>query len=46
LVAIGTALPELATMLASDGHRRAEVGYGNVTSSNLFNILGITAEPR
>ena len=42
MVAIGTALPELATMLASAGHRRAEVGYGNVTSSNLFNILGIT----
>jgi cation:H+ antiporter len=42
LVAIGTALPELATMLASAGHRRADVGFGNVIGSNLFNILGIT----
>ena len=42
LVAIGTALPELATMLVSAGHRRADVGFGNVIGSNLFNILGIT----
>jgi cation:H+ antiporter len=42
LVAIGTALPELATMLASAGHRRADVGFGNVIGSNLFNLLGIT----
>jgi cation:H+ antiporter len=41
VVAVGTSLPELATMLVAAGRGRADVGFGNVVGSNIFNILGI-----
>jgi cation:H+ antiporter len=41
LVAVGTSLPELATMLAAARRRRLDVAFGNVVGSNIFNILGI-----
>lgn len=41
VVAVGTTLPELVTcvMAARKGH--AEVAWGNIVGSNLFNVLGI-----
>jgi cation:H+ antiporter len=41
IVAIGTSLPELVTsvMAARKGH--ADIAFGNVVGSNIFNLLGI-----
>lgn len=41
LVAIGTSLPELATVIVAAYRRHADVVMGNVLGSNLFNVLGI-----
>jgi len=41
LVAVGTSLPELATVIVAAYRRHADVVIGNVMGSNLFNILGI-----
>lgn len=41
LVAVGTSLPELATTTMAAVRGRADVAFGNVVGSNLFNILGI-----
>lgn len=41
LVAIGTALPELATSVVAALHRHPDVALGNVLGSNIYNILGI-----
>lgn len=41
LVAIGTSLPELATVIVAAYRRHADVVMGNVMGSNLFNVLGI-----
>lgn len=41
LVALGTSLPELATMAAAAVRREADVAVGNVVGSNMFNLLGI-----
>jgi cation:H+ antiporter len=41
IVAIGTSLPELATVVAAAMHRRTEVVVGTVMGSNTFNLLGI-----
>lgn len=46
IIAIGTSLPELATMVAAALKKQADVGVGNVIGSNIFNILfvlGVTA---
>lgn len=41
LVAVGTSLPELATTLAAAKRQHADVAFGNVIGSNMFNLLGI-----
>lgn len=46
LVAIGTSLPELATVIVAAWRGETEVAIGNVLGSNIFNIfavLGVTA---
>lgn len=41
LVAVGTSLPELATSLVAAWRGQAELAYGNVVGSNIYNLLGI-----
>ncbi len=41
LLAVGTSLPELATTLVAAIRRQADVAFGNVIGSNLFNLLAI-----
>ena len=41
LVAVGTSLPELATAVIAALRGHADVAYGNIVGSNVFNILGI-----
>lgn len=41
LVAVGTSLPELATVVMAALRNKADVALGNVIGSNMFNLLGI-----
>ncbi|NKB45667.1 MAG: calcium/sodium antiporter [Alphaproteobacteria bacterium] len=41
MVAIGTSLPELATVIAAAAKRHTDLIVGNVMGSNIFNILGV-----
>ncbi|KAA9005304.1 calcium/sodium antiporter [Histidinibacterium aquaticum] len=41
LVAVGTSLPELATTVMAALRKQADVAFGNVIGSNMFNLLGI-----
>lgn len=41
IIAIGTSLPELVTSLIAAMRKQAEVAFGNVVGSNIFNVLGI-----
>jgi cation:H+ antiporter len=41
IVAVGTSLPELVASLAATLKGRADVAFGNVLGSSLFNVLGI-----
>lgn len=41
LVAVGTSLPELATAVMAALRRQADVAFGNVVGSNIYNILFI-----
>ncbi len=41
VVALGTSLPELATTAVAAYRRQADVAFGNIIGSNIFNILGI-----
>ena len=41
IVAVGTSLPELVTSVVAARRGHAEVAFGNVLGSNVFNILGI-----
>ena len=41
MVAIGTSLPELATVIAAATKRQSGLIIGNVMGSNIFNILGV-----
>lgn len=41
IVAIGTSLPELVTSVIAARKGEAEVAFGNVVGSNIYNILGI-----
>lgn len=46
LVAVGTSLPELATVIVAAIRRHPELAVGNIIGSNIFNIfavLGVTA---
>ena len=41
IVAFGTSLPELATVVAAAIHRKSDVAIGGVIGSNIFNILAV-----
>ncbi len=41
VVAIGTSLPELATVLVASWRKQPEVAVGGVIGSNIFNILAV-----
>lgn len=41
IVAVGTSLPELVTIVVAALRRHPDVAYGNVVGSNIYNILGI-----
>ncbi len=41
VVAIGTSLPELVVTLVAALRGRADVAFGNIVGSNIYNILGI-----
>ena len=41
MVAIGTSLPELATVIAAARKKETDLIVGNIIGSNIFNILGV-----
>jgi cation:H+ antiporter len=41
LVALGTSLPELVTSVVAAIRRHADVAFGNIVGSNIFNVFGI-----
>lgn len=41
IVAFGTSLPELATVIAAAFHKKSDVAIGNVVGSNIFNIFAV-----
>ena len=41
IVAIGTSLPELMTVIMAAKHRHGDVAFGNVIGSNIFNLFAI-----
>lgn len=41
VVALGTSLPELATVAAAAIRKRSEVAIGNVIGSNIFNVFAV-----
>lgn len=41
IIAVGTSLPELGSVLAAARAGHTDLAYGNVIGSNLFNLLGI-----
>ena len=41
VVAIGTSMPELVTSVVAARKGEAEVAFGNVVGSNIYNVLGI-----
>lgn len=41
IVAFGTSLPELATVVAAAFHKKSDVAIGGVVGSNIFNILAV-----
>jgi len=41
VVAVGTSLPELVVSLVAAFRRQADVAFGNIVGSNIYNIFGI-----
>jgi cation:H+ antiporter len=41
IVAVGTSMPELVTSVMAAVRRQADVAFGNVVGSNIYNLLGI-----
>ena len=41
IVAFGTSLPELATVVAAAIHKKSDVAIGGVVGSNIFNLLAV-----
>ena len=41
VVAVGTSLPEMATSVIAAARGQADVAFGNIVGSNIYNILGI-----
>lgn len=43
IIAVGTSLPELATVIIAAARREVDVAFGNAVGSNVFNIVGVLA---
>ena len=41
IVAVGTSMPELITSIVAAYRKQADVAFGNIIGSNIYNILGI-----
>ena len=41
IIAFGTSLPELATVIAAAVHKKSDVAIGGVIGSNIFNLLAV-----
>ena len=41
IVAVGTSLPELATSMIAAYRKQADIAFGNILGSNIYNVLGI-----
>lgn len=41
IVAVGTSMPELVTSIMASIRKQADVAFGNIVGSNIYNILGI-----
>jgi cation:H+ antiporter len=41
IVAVGTSLPELVTSVTAAVRNQADIAFGNIVGSNIFNVLGI-----
>lgn len=41
IVAVGTSMPELVTSAVAAWRKEADVAFGNIVGSNIYNILGI-----
>lgn len=41
VVAVGTSMPELVTSLMAAIRKQADIAFGNIVGSNIYNILGI-----
>ena len=41
IIAFGTSLPELATVIAAALHKKSDVAIGGIIGSNIFNILAV-----
>lgn len=41
IVAVGTSMPELVTSVVAGLRKKADVAFGNIVGSNIYNILGI-----
>lgn len=41
IVAFGTSLPELATVVAAAFHKKSDVAIGGIIGSNIFNLLAV-----
>ncbi|MEZ5892160.1 MAG: calcium/sodium antiporter [Parvularculaceae bacterium] len=41
IIAFGTSLPEMATVLAAAFHKKSDVAIGGVVGSNIFNIFAV-----
>ena len=41
IIAFGTSLPELATVLAAAFHKKSDVAIGGIIGSNIFNIFAV-----
>ncbi|AXS41173.1 calcium/sodium antiporter [Breoghania sp. L-A4] len=41
IVAVGTSLPELVTSVVAALRKQADIAFGNILGSNIYNVLGI-----
>ncbi|GJL95884.1 MAG: sodium:calcium antiporter [Hyphococcus sp.] len=41
IIAFGTSLPELATVVAAAFHKKSDVAIGGIVGSNIFNLLAV-----
>lgn len=41
IIAFGTSLPELATVIAAAFHKKSDVAIGGIVGSNIFNLLAV-----